>query len=115
MAFCATHAAIVASVHSEVQNTAVVNLMRAAGARAGTEAYLAGHRKQAGHGAWSWDDGSPWDYISPLNDGLDSEGHSIQETKLAIHFKNRNGRVVAEWHDWQQGQATLGVICKIII
>jgi hypothetical protein len=101
VAFCAELApgsggATIASIHNDQENADVLAMIQAQGCYA----YLGA--ESDGEGTWSWNDGSPWDYVSPQNDGLTGTG----ETKIAFQT---NG----EWHDWGTGSSTHGVVCKL--
>ena len=64
-------------------------------------AYIGGMTE--GDGALYWYDGTPWDFTSKVNDAMNGR----DETRLAITHETGG-----EWHDWDQGEAELGVICR---
>ena len=64
-------------------------------------AYIGGMTE--GYGAWYWYDGTPWDFTSKVKDTMLGR----DETRLAITHETGG-----KWHDWYQGEAELGVICR---
>jgi hypothetical protein len=96
VAFCAGEGATIASIHNDQENEDVLAMIQ----EQGCYAYLGA--ESFGTGTWSWNDGSPWDYVSPLNDGINGVG----EHHIAYQT---NG----EWHDWGTGSSTHGVVCKL--
>ena len=84
---------MIASIHSQAENDAVRKLLK-------TNSYL-GATETAKNGVWKWDDGTPWDYVNPKNDGLKDKG----ETRLAFFTDGL-------WHDSSKGEGKHGVVCR---
>ena len=91
--FCASQGMTIASIHNQEDNDLIWGMLQDQGCYAyiGAESY--------GTGEWSWNDGTPWDYVSPLNDGINGVG----EHHIAFQT---NG----EWHDWGTGDSLHGVV-----
>jgi len=62
VAHCASQGMHIASVHNNADNDAILSLLQSQGCHA----YIGAQSN--GAGTWSWRDGTPWDYVSPLND-----------------------------------------------
>jgi hypothetical protein len=60
-----------------------------------------GAEETEANSVYSWEDGTPWDWTNPSNDGLRSTG----EDKVGV-------RVGGQWDDWETGGALLGVVCR---
>ena len=45
---------------------------------------------------WSWEDGTPWNYVNHRNDGI----YGVRETRIAFNPND------ARWHDWSVDTAT---------
>ena len=95
--YCASQGMVIASIHSQTENDNVGKLLRNRGIRV---SYI-GATDTATNGIWTWADGTPWDYTSPKNDGMDSQG----EDHLAITSEGK-------WDDWGTGGSLLGVVCR---
>ena len=91
--YCESQGGTLASIHNDVENKAVSGIVK-------TPAYLGGLGN--GQGKWKWSDGSPW--WQPSSDKHD--GINNGETRLA--FSPWDGK----WHDWENGDAGLGVVCS---
>merc|ERR1719272_665713 len=71
--------------------------------KAKTNAYYLGATETSTNDKFVWDDGSPWDYTNPSNDGLRSS-----ESRIAFTIGT------PQWHDWGNNQSNLGVVCRNI-
>ena len=91
---CNSQGMSIASIHNQEEDDVVRSLVN-------TNSYL-GAMESTKNGVWEWADGTPWDYTDPSNDGL----ANIRESRLA--FSPGTPR----WHDWGNGDATLGVVCR---
>ncbi|CAL6319116.1 unnamed protein product [Bathycoccus prasinos] len=58
-----------------------------------------------GDGNWYWYDGTPWDFVNSVRDGMGG----TSETRLAVTDEEGG-----KWHDWGTGDTTLGVICRLV-
>ena len=93
-----------ASIHSQEEQDMVAQLMynMTGPVKYGwVVAYIGGMTE--GDGVWYWYDGTPWDFRSEVRDAMKGKG----ETRLAI-----TDQTGGKWHDWNQGQTELGVICR---
>ena len=71
----------VASIHSQAENDQVITAIASEvqnGAWSGPAAYLGASEIQ--NGQWVWEDGSPSNWMNPLNDGMNSP----TESRLAV-------------------------------
>ena len=83
--YCASIGMTIASIHSQAENNAIKSMLRTTSYVGATEIGNGG--TSAKH--WKWDDGTPWDYINPSNDGL-----RTSENRIAFSTGN------PQWHDW---------------
>ena len=91
--YCASQGMVIASIHSQAENNNVSKLL--------TGASYIGAAETAKNGIWTWADGSPWDYTSSKNDGMNNP----EEDHLVI---GPGG----EWDDWGTGGSLHGVVCR---
>ena len=103
--YCTSIGATIASIHSAAEMTELETFAFRPGNRVGPY-YLGG--RSDGHGLWSWDDGTPWDYVHSQTDGLVGG----QETRLAIVLRTGTENDF-QWDDWEQGNYSMGVVCRV--
>ena len=96
--YCQSQNMVVASIHNQQENDKVKAMLKAK-----TNAYYLGATETSTNAKFVWDDGSPWDYTNPSNDGLRSS-----ESRIAFTIGT------PQWHDWGNNQSKLGVVCRNI-
>ena len=99
MSYCTSQGAQIASIHSDTENAAATKLIpNGVGAYIGAES--------DGTGNWKWRDGTTW-WQPKDHGGLEGRG----ETRIAINCPHcKNDR---KWHDWANGEAQHGVLCRV--
>jgi len=96
----------IASIHSQEEQNAVTLLMNSITKPVlygWVVAYLGAITQ--GDGNWYWYDGTPWDFVNSVRDGMGG----TSETRLAVTDEEGG-----KWHDWGTGDTTLGVICRLV-
>lgn len=96
VAYCHSQGGVIASIHSAEEQADVERITEGV-------AYLGA--TSDGQGKWSWEDGTPFDYVHSFSDGIPG----TRETRLVIRMDQ-----YGKWNDWSTGGVRFGVVCRSV-